>query len=103
MLIGRAYDMRHPLLAPFDRRLAAVLFAFYFSLGSGPPQAACIADLATVQAPRDRALCASLSTSVRKPAALRLDRYEEQLGLYLRNFCYRDTDAGWRSDKRVRA
>jgi hypothetical protein len=44
-----------------------------------------------------------LYTSVRQPGASSLNRYEERLGLYLRNFCYRDTDAGWRSDKRMRA
>jgi hypothetical protein len=103
MSTGRADEIWHAFLPPFEKRLAAVLVAFYFALGLGPSQAACTAELSTVQASRDPALCAALYETVRKPGALSLDRYEERLGQYLRNFCYRDTDGGWRSDKRMRA
>ena len=47
-------------------------------------------------------MCATLEGTIRKPSALPLNVYEDKLGAFLRNFCYRDEAAGWRSDKHIR-
>lgn len=64
--------------------------------------ALCPAERDTPQLPADPALCAALEAVVRRPSALPLDQYEAQLGRYLRNYCHRDPDAGWKTDKRLR-
>lgn len=65
-------------------------------------QPACSAVQPEPLLPRDPALCARLAPVVRKPGALPLEKYEEALGSYLRNFCYRDEAGGWKRDKRLR-
>jgi hypothetical protein len=65
-------------------------------------QPACTAEQPAPLLPRDAALCARLAPVVRRPGALPLNEYEEALGSFLRNFCYRDEAAGWKRDKRVR-
>ena len=74
-----------------------------FAAGAALAAPACTAARPTPLVPTDGALCASLAEAVRKPGALPLDQYETKLGDYLRNFCHRDTAAGWVRDKRVRA
>ena len=54
------------------------------------------------QVPTDLALCEALAPIVRKPSALPLNEYQAKLGEYLRNFCHRDEEGGWKVDKRVR-
>jgi cytochrome c553 len=65
-------------------------------------QAACSAEQPAPLLPREPALCARLAPVIRRPGALPLNEYEEALGSFLRNFCYRDEAAGWKRDKRVR-
>lgn len=62
----------------------------------------CPEEQEAAQPPPDRALCEKLDPIVRKPGALPLNEYEAKLGDYLRNFCHRRLDAGWKVDKRVR-
>jgi hypothetical protein len=82
------------------RGLAAALFA---SLGAGPALAAgCPAEQPGALVPTDAELCRYLAPVVADPSALPLGEYEEKLGLFLRNFCHRDTGAGWVRDKAVR-
>ena len=50
----------------------------------------------------DRAKCAELAPDVQRPGSLPLDQYEAKLSAYLSNYCYRDTEAGWRRDKWLR-
>ncbi|UEM20939.1 hypothetical protein JL100_028415 [Skermanella mucosa] len=93
------------LLAPVLSRLSgAPALVLCGLLAAGPALAApaCTAARPTPLVPTDGALCASLAEAVRKPGALPLDQYETKLGDYLRNFCHRDTAAGWVRDKRVR-
>ena len=52
--------------------------------------------------PADPALCAPLADAVRAPSALRLDEYERKLNDFFRNWCHRDTQSGWVSDKFLR-
>ena len=47
-------------------------------------------------------LCADLEEIVRRPGALPQDQYEARLGEYLRAFCHRNEQAGWKHDKRLR-
>lgn len=54
------------------------------------------------QVPANIALCEKLDPIVRRPSALPLNEYESALGDYLRNFCHRRLDAGWKVDKRIR-
>ncbi|MGH6769083.1 MAG: hypothetical protein ACRECO_08690 [Xanthobacteraceae bacterium] len=72
------------------------------SSGIGLAQPACRAERATLQVPKDLALCASLEKAVRDPGALALSDYQDKLASFLRNFCHRNEAAGWTSDKRVR-
>ena len=65
-------------------------------------QPPCTAEQPAPLVPTDRALCARLAPIVRKPGALPLRAYQEALGDFLRNYCHRDTAAGWQRDKRVR-
>ncbi len=44
----------------------------------------------------------SLAQVIRKPSTLPLNEYEQKLGDFLRNFCHRDTESGWKHDKRLR-
>jgi hypothetical protein len=64
--------------------------------------ATCPEEQTTPQVPENIALCDSLEQAVRHPGALPLNEYEGKLGDYLRNFCHRRLDAGWRVDKRIR-
>ncbi|MEM9552732.1 MAG: hypothetical protein AAGC60_00615 [Acidobacteriota bacterium] len=48
------------------------------------------------------AQCDALETTIRRPAALPLDEYEQALGDYLRMFCHRREGAGWERDQSVR-
>ena len=66
------------------------------------PQPSCPAEQPAPLLPADPELCARLAPVIRQPAGLPLEKYEEALGDYLRNYCHRDADAGWRRDKRVR-
>ncbi len=50
----------------------------------------------------DKALCKRLADQVRHPSALPLEKYERVLGDFLRHFCHRDEDLGWKPDKAVR-
>ena len=87
----------------FLHRLVALLM-----VGSVLPAAAqtvtasCPDEQNVKQIPIDAALCADLDPVVRKPSALPLDKYEEKLGAYLRNFCYRSPSKGWKVDKYLR-
>jgi len=62
----------------------------------------CPAEQPQALLPTDPALCQRLADVVRHPSALPLGEYETELGVFLRNFCYRDEDAGWKRDKSVR-
>ncbi|MCH9646689.1 MAG: hypothetical protein K0U98_00545 [Deltaproteobacteria bacterium] len=53
--------------------------------------------------PSDLELCEELGKVVRQPSELRLDKYQEALGDFLRAFCHRNEKAGWKRDKFVRA
>lgn len=79
--------------------LALGLIALAFELQAA---STCPAEQAAPLLPTDPALCARLEGIVRRPAALPLDQYETQLGLYLRNFCHRNPAGGWTRDKRLR-
>ena len=68
----------------------------------GAADQTCPAARPTLLLPTDPDVCRKLQKEVRDPSALPLDVYEMKLGDYLRNFCHRDADAGWRSDKSVR-
>jgi hypothetical protein len=50
----------------------------------------------------DKALCKRLADKVRHPSAMPLGEYERVLGDFLRHFCHRDEDLGWKPDKGVR-
>ncbi|NKB64158.1 MAG: hypothetical protein GKR95_19270 [Gammaproteobacteria bacterium] len=52
--------------------------------------------------PTDPALCESLKETVRHPFSLRLDKHEEALNQFFGNWCHRDSENGWVSDKFVR-
>ncbi len=64
---------------------AAVLAVIGSAAGTSaaPP---CLSIKDTPQLPADKALCRSLEREVRRPSALPLDRYEDKLGTYVRNF-----------------
>lgn len=81
-----------------------VVFAMSLAALSGAARAAesCPAHQKTKLVPKDPKVCELLHDAVRAPGALPLAEYEEKLGDYLRNFCHRDTDAGWVRDKRLR-
>jgi hypothetical protein len=87
----------------FLRRLVAVL-----TVCSALPAAAqtaatsCPDEQKVKQIPNDVALCSDLEPVIRKPSALPLDKYEEKLSTYLRNFCYRSPSKGWKVDKYLR-
>jgi mono/diheme cytochrome c family protein len=81
--------------------LIAVSMVLAFGTGSGASPL-CPDEQPTLQTVKDPALCASLEAAVRAPSALPLNVYEERLGEYIRNYCYRNKDAGWHSDKRLR-
>jgi hypothetical protein len=49
----------------------------------------------------DKARCTELEKLVRGPKD-QLDQYERNLAEYLSKLCHRDTDAGWKPDKRIR-
>jgi hypothetical protein len=49
----------------------------------------------------DKARCAELAKFLRGPKG-QLDVYERDLAEYLSKLCHRDTDAGWKPDKRIR-
>lgn len=90
--------------------MRAIAVTLCLALGSlslflPPPaaaQPACPAEQPAPLLPKDPALCARLASVIREPAALPLERYEDALGSFLRNFCHRDAAAGWKRDKRVR-
>ncbi|HVG06706.1 MAG TPA: hypothetical protein VNM67_03310 [Thermoanaerobaculia bacterium] len=65
-------------------------------------QSSCAAEQPAALLPKDPALCARLASVIRQPAGLPLEKYEDALGSFLRNFCHRDEAAGWKRDKRVR-
>ena len=52
--------------------------------------------------PVDLERCEELDPIVKDPSALPLRQYEEAMGEFLRNFCHRNEDAGWKRDKFVR-
>jgi hypothetical protein len=84
--------------------LAVLLSLVFCSLVPLPAlaQPACTAEQPAALLPRDPALCARLASVIRQPAELPLEKYEDALGDFLRNFCHRDEGAGWKRDKRVR-
>ena len=86
------------------RAVLASLVLCGWLAGQRPVRASpeCPAEQSTPQVPTDLGLCASLEPVIRKPSALPLDQYEAKLGRYIRAFCYRDPQAGWKSDKAVR-
>jgi len=51
----------------------------------------------------DPAACVEMGKKIRHPSALPLEEYEALLGDFLRAYCHRNADAGWVSDKRLRA
>jgi Cytochrome P460 len=84
-------------------RATAAIVALLSSVTSGLAATPCLAVKDTPQLPPpDKAFCRSLEHDIRRPSALPLDRYEEKLGTYVRNFCYRDPASGWRVDKHIR-
>ena len=50
----------------------------------------------------NKAVCVGLEDAVRSPDPDNLGAYEETLNQYFQNWCHRDADAGWVSDKYVR-
>jgi hypothetical protein len=91
----------------------AVLVSFalccFFALSLDPSlqvpaaaQLSCAAEQPAPLLPKDPELCARLAPVIRRPGALPLEEYEEALGSFLRNVCYRDEASGWKRDKRVR-
>jgi hypothetical protein len=84
------------------RRIISGALAGLCFASTAMASALCPAERDTPQRPKDPVLCAALGPIVRKPAAQPLDKYEAALGLYLRNYCYRDPDSGWKTDKRLR-
>src|SRR5947199_1526411 len=83
-------------------KLAAALALLLALCNQAQASTRCPAEQETVQAPANLQLCAKLEAVVRAPSALPLKFYEERLEAYLRNYCHRNADVGWRSDKRVR-
>ena len=82
--------------------VAAAALAVMGSVAATRAAQPCLSVKDTPQLPADKALCRSLEREVRQPSALPLDRYEEKLGTYVRNFCHRDPASGWKVDKRIR-
>lgn len=88
---------------PFRRLVLAVLLllaapAAFAQTGT----LTCAAERPLPLLPTDPALCAELADEIRRPGDFPLDVYETKLGDFLRNFCHRDADAGWKPDKTVR-
>jgi hypothetical protein len=81
--------------------LALCSFSLFLSAPAAA-QSSCAAEQPAALLPKDPALCARLASVIRQPAALPLEKYEDALGDFLRNFCHRDEAAGWKRDKRVR-
>jgi hypothetical protein len=52
--------------------------------------------------PSNPELCEELAPVIRDPSGLPLGEYEAKLGDFLRNWCHRDADSGWKRDKLVR-
>ncbi len=73
---------------------------------AAPPAASqgldCPAEQAVPLVATDPELCAELKDVIRDPSALPLGEYETKLGDFLRNYCHRDPDAGWKRDKFLR-
>ena len=76
---------------PYLIRAAVAIVTLLSSITYGLTATPCLSVQDTPQLPPiDKAVCRSLERDIRRPSALPLDRYEEKLGTYLRNFCYRD-------------
>ncbi len=85
------------------RAVRGLSAALLLSLAAGPAlAAACPAEQPGALVPTDAELCRYLTPVVADPSGLPLGAYEEKLGLFLRNFCHRDSGAGWVRDKAVR-
>ena len=93
--------MRWGLAREFFRTFVFLVSLFAVS-GVAHAQEACPARQSEPLVPKDPAMCALLHDAVRAPGALPLAAYEAKLGDYLRNFCHRDSEAGWVRDKRLR-
>ncbi len=93
-----------------DFTLRGLIFACITALGilacvpqwASAASQSCTAARSVPLVPRNPALCASLAAVIRRPSAVPLNQYEAKLGEFLRNFCQRNTKAGWVRDKRVR-
>jgi hypothetical protein len=83
-------------------RATAAILALLWSATGSCAATPCLSVKDIPQLPADKALCRSLEREVRRPSALPLDRYEEKLSAYVRNYCHRDPSAGWKVDKRIR-
>ncbi len=97
-------DSRPHELAPRALVFVAVL-AFLAPLQTVEAQQEgleCSAERSQPLVTTDPALCADLESVVREPSALPLDEYQAKLGDFLRNFCHRNAEAGWKRDKYVR-
>jgi hypothetical protein len=91
-----------PTFASTLTRLWFTSYLAIFACGSAAAAPVCVAEREEALVPKDPALCASLEEAVRKPSALPQNEYEDKLSAFLRNFCQRNTAAGWRSDKHMR-
>jgi hypothetical protein len=87
------------LRAPSAIAAAIIYTALMSSLQASPT---CPDEQPTAQYPQDLKLCRDLEPIVRNPGGLPLNEYEAKLGAYLGAFCHRDTENGWRVDKRIR-
>ena len=82
----------------------AILSASFVLLAGSADQiwASCPDEQETRQITKNFALCAQLDPVVRKPSDLPLNKYEQKLEHYLKEFCYRNLSKGWKVDKYVR-
>src|SRR3954469_8995085 len=84
------------------RRVLAALAALALVTRLAAASEHCPAEQAQPQRPIDPARCAALDAVVRRPSALPLHDYEKALAGYLRDFCHRRPEAGWKTDKTIR-
>ena len=89
-------SLRQTVLRSFA---AALVFA---SAATAAKAANCPAERPQPMVASDPALCQRLEGVVRRPSALPLPDFEQQLNLYFGNYCHRDSAAGWVRDKYLR-
>jgi hypothetical protein len=80
---------------------AVAVLACLMPAAGGLAATRCVSWNEELLVPKDKLRCQELAARVRHPDG-QLDRYERDLAEFLSNLCHRDTDAGWKPDKRVR-